>query len=136
MFHRVLLVCTLLAAAACGRDPRGPSEEGSPAPVDYGEGCYACLDLATPFDLRSGSLPNACGDNERNGKTVSVGQPFPLHTDPMKDPRAADDGVGRDANGYLGLDQAHASFDFLWIANSEDWGRGTVSKLSSKSIRE
>src|SRR5262249_11097601 len=58
------------------------------------------------------------------------------HTDPKRDANAADDGVKRDINGYLALDQAHASFDFLWIANSEDWERGTVSKLSSKSIRE
>ena len=42
----------------------------------------------------------------------------------------------RDANGYLQLDQSHAAFDYLWLANSSDWNRGTVSKVNSKTVRE
>src|SRR6185369_12355073 len=67
---------------------------------------------------------------------VSVGPPgerFPLTSDQMKDPAAKDNGVNRDVNGYLTLDSTHASFNYVWIANS---GYNTVSKIDSKTVRE
>ena len=84
--------------------------------------------------------PNACGDFDpacqEQSKGPPGGMPFPLKSDPMKDPNASDDGVGRDPNGWLGLDSTQAAFDFLWIANTQDWSRGTVSKINSKTVRE
>ncbi|MSP59778.1 MAG: hypothetical protein EXR72_05445 [Myxococcales bacterium] len=62
--------------------------------------------------------------------------PFPVGVDKPADPNERDEGVGKDANGYLGLDQTKASFDFLWAANTGDWQRGTVSKFNSKTVRE
>jgi hypothetical protein len=45
--------------------------------------------------------------------------------------------VSRDKNGYLGLDSSHASFDYLWAANSGDVAsKGTTSKFDSKTVRE
>ena len=136
----IALAGCLCVAAGCGRD-NARADAATEAP----DGCNHCgedeVDLGGQApDLRDpGAMLNPCGDRDPHCMSASVGPPggkFPLHTDPIKDPNAGDDGVGRDANGYLGLDQAHASFHYLWVANSEDWGRGTVSKLSSQSIRE
>ena len=64
------------------------------------------------------------------------GFPFPLSTDMPKDPNESDNGVVRDKNGYLGLSQTMAAFDYIWPANSENWQRGTLSKFDAKTIRE
>jgi hypothetical protein len=64
------------------------------------------------------------------------GSPFPLSTDMPKDPNESDNGIGRDKNGWLGLNQTMASFDYLWPANTGDYNRGTVSKFDSKTVRE
>src|SRR4051812_23173620 len=114
----IALAGCLLVAASCARDPaRGDAGMEDP------DGCNHCggeeFDLTWPQpDIDEGECgePTWCGDCDHAGcLSVSVGPPggqFPLHTDPMKDPRAADDGVGRDINGYLKLEQAHASFDY------------------------
>ena len=95
-------------------------------------------DGGTQGDLTMG--PNGCDDVDPSCTGVGLGpdkgSPFPLQSDPMKDPSQTDDGVKRDPNGYLTLDASHASFQYLWIANSEDFGKGTVSKLDSKTLRE
>src|SRR6185369_3677315 len=62
--------------------------------------------------------------------------PFPLPSDPNPDPNVGGAGVDRDAMGYLVLGTTHAQFDFIYTANTDDWGRGTVSKINSKSVAE
>ena len=79
---------------------------------------------------------NLCGDFDKNCQSTSVGPPesrFPLSGDPMRDPMVKDNGVNRDANGYIVLDSTHASFNYVWIANS---GFNSVSKVDSKTVRE
>ena len=71
--------------------------------------------------------PDVCGDpqNDPTCSGVSFGMPagiFPLQSDPMPNPSERDNGVGRDMNGWLGLDSTHAAFNFLWIANASDNG--------------
>src|SRR6202040_1491689 len=58
-----------------------------------------------------------------------VGHPFPLPTDMPADPQVPSSGVGRDKNGYLTLDSSHASFDYIYAANTSDWARGTLTKI-------
>ena len=87
-----------------------------------------------------GQVANPCSGFDPSCTIVSfgpgAGKTFPLPGDQPADPSVESDGVGRDGNGWLGLDHSRASFDFLWLANTSDWGRGTVSKLSTKSLQE
>ena len=84
----------------------------------------------------------ACGDTDPGCMTLGVGpgatppSMFPLQSDPQPSAGESDNGVDRDANGYLYLATSKASFDFLWIANYADWNIGTVSKLDSKQVKE
>src|SRR5438128_1790999 len=84
--------------------------------------------------------PNECGDNDPGcmvkGFGPDRGFPFPLGTDKPPDPNEADDGVARDKNGWLGLSSSQAAFDYLWLANTQDWDRGSITKMDSKTIRE
>jgi hypothetical protein len=124
------LALSLVLAAACGESARNGL--GRPDLV---------FAFADDGGAGGGLAPglNGCGDTDPLCSSIGVnppGQPFELQSDPMKDPNESDDGVNRDANGYLTLDSSHASFQYLWIANSQDWNRGTVSKLDSRSLRE
>src|SRR5213078_269062 len=79
---------------------------------------------------------NQCGDFDKNCQSTSVGPPdqrFPLAGDPGQDPIVKEQGVNRDPNGYIVLDSTHASFNYVWIANS---GFNSVSKVDSKTVRE
>ncbi len=90
-------------------------------------------------DLATEMTENACGDQDPSCATAGFGPPlgpFPLQSDPMPDPNESDQGLVRDPDGYLVLGQTHASFDFVYSANTDDWGRGTVSKINSKTVRE
>jgi hypothetical protein len=84
---------------------------------------------------------NACGDNDPSCTVTCVGptcQPpgvFPLPGDTPPPSNVGADGVTRDPNGYIILDQGHAAFDYLWIANDVNWGDGTVSKVSTKLLQ-
>ena len=83
---------------------------------------------------RCGSVPR-----DPDCQSTEVGPPggqFPLSSDPNPDPNSGGLGVDRDQNGWLGLGSTHAQFDFIYTANTDDWGRGTVSKLNSKTVRE
>ena len=82
---------------------------------------------------------NPCGDHDPTCTGLPFGpptRPFPLAGDPQPDPNVTNDGVDRDPDGYLGLGTSRAAFDFVWIANTNDWGRGTVSKINSKTVKE
>src|SRR4051812_30836416 len=75
---------------------------------------------------------NACGDSDPGCKVRAFappGTPFPLQSDPAPDPQEADHGVARDPDGFLVLSSVHASYDYLWLANTDDWGIGSVSKV-------
>ena len=88
-------------------------------------------DFATPL--------NACGDTDPGCMTSAFGppqHPFPLQSDPQPDPNETDNGVDRDPNGWLVLSTSKSNFDFVWAANSADWGSGTVSKINSKTVKE
>jgi hypothetical protein len=126
--HRHLVLALLAPFAACG----GNASHGGSQP----DLSYVFIDN-TPD---GGGGLNVCGDTDPTCQDVSKGPangaPFPLHSDPNQDPNETDQGVGRDPNGYLGLDSSHASFDYLWIANTGDWGRGSLSKIDSKTVRE
>ncbi len=132
------LVLCALAGSGCG-DPTidlGPADGGG----DGGGGNYGFppgSDLAG-LDLTGGGV-TPCGDNQPGCQTASFGPPghqFSLRSDPMPDPNESDNGVDRDGNGWLGLSASHANFDFLWLANTNDWNIGSVSKVNSKTVRE
>lgn len=84
---------------------------------------------------------NICGDNDPSctsnclGPTCMPPNMFPLPTDNPPNPNVGADGVTRDPNGYIGLDQSHAGFDYLWVSNDVNWGDGTVSKVSTKPLQ-
>ncbi len=138
MSKRFLPLAAALSLAACGTSPSGG---GGPMPPEKDMAInFNQFDFAVPDDGGPPPQMNECGDTDP-GCTVkgfgpATGQPFPLSTDMPKDPNEQDDGVGRDKNGWLGLNSSNASFDYMWLANSEDWGRGTVTKMDSKTVRE
>ena len=83
--------------------------------------------------------PNVCGDFDPGCMSQGFGppqRPFPLSTDVQRDPRETDVGLVRDPNGWLGLGSTHASFNYIYSSNTDDWGRGTVSKLDAKTVKE
>jgi hypothetical protein len=60
--------------------------------------------------------------------------PFPM---PDEDENAETNGVNRDPNGDIILDQTNVDFNYLWIANRYDAAdRGTVSKIDSADVTE
>ena len=143
-FGRAVLGRTLVCAAvlvlfACGAEVRsggrmfgddGGSADGGPN--------LSGLDLSTNADFNPGP-PNECGDHDPGCTSSDHGPPklpFPLGSDPNPDPNVSDNGVSRDPDGYLVLGSTHAQFDFIYTANTDDWGRGTVSKINSKTVKE
>ena len=127
----VPLVVFLAGAAGCGDSGRKVNVADDAAHAG-GPGDNSDVDL-----LRG--PPNACGDYDPTCTGLPFGpptRPFPLPGDPQPDPNVSADGVDRDPDGFLGLGTTRATFDFLWIANMQDWGIGTVSKINSKTIKE
>jgi len=64
---------------------------------------------------------------------IGVG-PFPMPADDPDHVQA--DGVGLDPNGDIILDESNVDFNFMWIANTNDLGRGTVSKIDTMTATE
>jgi hypothetical protein len=98
------------------------------------------VDLAVSGDVDGGSV-NACGDVSGMCQEFWLGpdhgKPFPLDGDQPNDPEEQDSGgLARDQNGWLGLSPTTANLGFLWLANTADWSRGTVSKLDALKVRE
>jgi hypothetical protein len=90
------------------------------------------------YDFAGGNL-TPCGNMDPECKGAYFGppkNPFKLQSDPQPDPNESDQGVDRDKDGYLVLSNSHATFDFLWLANTDDWGLGSVAKVDSKAVRE
>ena len=89
-------------------------------------------------DLGPADAPrqNGCGDQDPTCIGLTLGAPFPLQGDQPGDPNESDRGLERDPMGYLQLGTKSGAFNFLWIANSNDWQSGTVSKLDSRAVKE
>ncbi|MSP59239.1 MAG: hypothetical protein EXR72_02675 [Myxococcales bacterium] len=107
-------------------------------PLDAG----APVDAAAPDDLAQPppcDEPNPCGDCEPGCKVFGLGpargKPFPLEAD--QGPRAYNEGAVRNLAGDLQIPpNACYSYEIAFIANADDWGRGTVSKFNYRSQRE
>ncbi|MSP59695.1 MAG: hypothetical protein EXR72_05015, partial [Myxococcales bacterium] len=136
-----------LAAAGCGQSTGGYIDAGGGGPKGPKDLTFSfeTEDLAGTggSDDAGGPIPgekNGCMDQDPSCAGLEFDpanqKRFPLSTDKPADPNQANDGVGRDVNGFLVLDSTHASFDYLWGANSSDWSKGTVSKINSKTVRE
>jgi Putative metal-binding motif len=81
-------------------------------------------------------VQSPCGDCNPDCTGDTLGQdpfPFPM---PADDPDVQADGVGLDPNGDIILDDSNVDFNFMWIANTEDLGRGTVSKIDTMTATE
>ncbi len=129
--------------------PDGVDEDGD----GYGDGCAAgddcddtnrlinpgateiCNGLDDDCDGETDEdVLNACGNCSPSCTVFDLGNdPFPM---PEEDDNADSDGVSLNPDGDLVLDQSQVNFNFLWIANSEDWSRGTVSKIDSQHAVE
>ncbi|HEX8951009.1 MAG TPA: hypothetical protein VF945_04150, partial [Polyangia bacterium] len=81
---------------------------------------------------------NACGNNDPSCMTQCLGPTcmppnmFPLPSDMPPDPNVGADGVGRDPNGWIVLNQGNASFNYLWIADDQAYFVGMVSKIDTR----
>jgi hypothetical protein len=81
---------------------------------------------------------NACGDNDPSCMTACLGPTcvppgmFPLPSDMPPDPNVGADGVGRDPNGWIVLNQGSSSFNYLWIADDQAYFVGMVSKIDTR----
>ncbi len=128
---RVRTLLLAVGLGGCGNTQTTTGAGDAAAPREIG---VPGADLGT-FD--AGVTP--CGDNEPGCQQQGFGPPattFPLQSDPSPDPNESDNGVNRDPSGWLGLSDSQTSFDFLWLANTNDWGTGSVSKVDSKRVRE
>ena len=135
-----LLGVALACAAVAGCSPDLRSNGRGPGATDDAGSGGDTGDLATwiSTDMSVGP-PNECGDHDPGCTSSSYGPPqvpFPLSSDPQPDPNESDTGVDRDPNGYIVLGATHAAFNFIYTSNTDDWGRGTVSKVNSKSVKE
>jgi hypothetical protein len=77
---------------------------------------------------------NACGTCEPGCSQVGA-KPFPINSG--QDPGVRDvNGVGLDPNGDLVLDKDAVDFNYMWIANTNDLTRGTISKIDTRTLKE
>ena len=75
---------------------------------------------------------NDCGTCDEGCFEAGTG-PFPTSDD---DPNADEDGVGLNETGDLQLDQTEVEYSYLWVANTDDLGSGTVSKIDGDAVAE
>jgi hypothetical protein len=112
-------------------------------------GGFAGCDCGNPIVVLAGSdggtadaaAPGGpCGDGDpgcqirRFGAGADGG--LPLSTDPRPDPRESDQGLAHDPDGSLVLSSVHAESNSLWLANTDDWGVGSVSRVSAHEVKE
>ncbi|MSP60560.1 MAG: hypothetical protein EXR72_09520 [Myxococcales bacterium] len=134
-------VALTLAAVGCNSSGGTQDDLGPHGAADLSF-VFTGSDGDTPQKDDGGGGTNACGDSDPSCMVVSLGctamKQLPLPNDKPADPNVAGEGLGRDPKTCgLVLDSSVANFDYLWIANTEDaGGRGTVSKMNSKLVRE
>ena len=128
-------------APAC---PGGTDQDGD----GFGQGCPAGEDCDDADPGRNLGATEICDgkDNNCDGKTdeidgcnasvVGAGDaPFPV--DPSKDTNLTEvDGVKLDENGDLILGASLAQRGFIWVANTDDGKRGTISKVNTRTMKE
>ena len=159
----LLLAVVLAPGCNCSGNIGGPGDSGAPPPPPcdngtdkdgdgYGPGCPAgpdCDDTMAAINPGAAEVCNGldenCDTNVDEGLVdccnaqhcIEVGAtPFP---GPWDSPPAADvegSGVGLDPNGDIILDDSNVSFQYMWIANENDFGRGTVSKIDTTNMAE
>ena len=128
--------------------------DGTDADHDgYGEGCPAGPDCNDDNNLVHPGAEEICNGVDDNcdgatdedvltdcGNCSEYCTTFDLGTDPFpmpeNDSNAEANGVNLDPNGDLILDQTNVNFNFLWIANCQDLGQGTVSKVDTDNVTE
>ena len=83
---------------------------------------------------------NPCGSHKPGCEQDHTGGdagPIPLPTDQPPPDNVTANGVGRDpASGGITLDETTVRNEFMWIANTDDLGRGTVSKIDTQNLKE
>ena len=75
---------------------------------------------------------NDCGTCDLGCMSLGTA-PFPTSD---ADPNAQEDGCGLDENGDLVLDQTEVEYSYMWVANTDDLGVGTVSKIDGDTVAE
>ena len=124
--------------------PQGQDKDGD----GYGQNCAAGADCDDADPNKHPGAQEICDtkDNNCDGKVdenltnckanaIGVGKPFPI--DPSKDKNVKEaTGVKLDKNGDLIIGSNLANLGFLWIANTDDLGRGTLSKVDTKNFKE
>ena len=87
-----------------------------------------------------GGGTNACNDNNLNcmnpciGPTCTPPGMFPLPGDMPPDPNVGADGVGRQpGTGWIVLNSGNAVFNYLWIADDQNYFAGMVSKVDTRN---
>ncbi|MBN2724859.1 MAG: hypothetical protein JXR95_12375 [Deltaproteobacteria bacterium] len=114
--------------------PMGPDCNDSVAAIHPGavERCNGFDDNCND-EIDEGVL-NACGNCSTRCDVEQLGlEPFPMED---TDPNAETEGTGLDENGDIILSEEDNDFFYLWTANTNDMGRGTVSKVDTRNVKE
>jgi sugar lactone lactonase YvrE len=78
---------------------------------------------------------NECGDCALDCQIENIGEGTDL---PTKEDatNVNNEGTGRDENGDIILDQTADEYYYMWISNTNDLAKGTVSKIDTRNVRE
>ena len=135
--RKMLWLATVTVVSACNGEIGTGIPGGDLSGVINNDGGF--IVLGDGGILRIDAAINLCGDTDPGCMTESFGPPaipFPLQGDPMPTTGESDNGIGRDANGYLILSTSNSNFNVLWIANTDDWTIGTLSKVDTHKVQE